>query len=219
MPRNKVILSNETSQLYSFFYIAISSDEPLGVVSYPGSNHNSTMRVTYDGLPSLLLDQLSVTYDGLPSELLDELSVTLALKNESGVLNGSEVTTNITIIGACWNYNYRIVLLFYPIHLDPLKILPTTPRGIIYVTVGESVTFNCTASGTDVLVTWYQNASEILNYNESLFTIENAVFEDSSVYQCIWYSEAQDLYEQATWGLVVSLPMMINGMIFCKINY
>ena len=140
----------------------------------------------------------------------------MALKNESGVLNGSEVTTNITIIGACWNYNYRIVLLFYPIHLDPLKILPTTPRGIIYVTVGESVTFNCTASGTDVLVTWYQNASEILNYNESLFTIENAVFEDSSVYQCIWYSEAQDLYEQATWGLVVSLPMMINGMIFCQ---
>ena len=104
------------------------------------------------------------------------------------------------------------------LHLDPLTILPTTPSGIIYVTVGESVAFNCTASGTDVLVTWYQNASEILNYNESLFTIDNAVLEDSSVYQCIWYSEAQDLYEKATWGLVVNLPVMINGRIF-KINY
>ena len=84
-PKNKVILSNETSLSYTFYYIAVSNnDTQLDVVSYP-SSHNST--------------GISVTYDGLPSEVLDDLSVTLALESNSGVINGSEVTANITIIG------------------------------------------------------------------------------------------------------------------------
>ena len=78
--------------------------------------------------------------------------------------------------------------------------------------VGESVTFNCTASGTDVHVTWYQNASKIANYNGSLFTIHNTTPADSSVYQCIWYSEAQNFYNKSTWALVVNLQIM-NGRI------
>ena len=83
-PQNKIILSNETSLSYSFYYIAVSSNDTLDVVSYP-SSHNSTA--------------ISVTYNGLPSEVLDKLSVTLALERDSGVINGSEVTANITIIG------------------------------------------------------------------------------------------------------------------------
>ena len=73
--------------------------ETLGAVGYPSSNHNTTISVTYDGLRSTLLDEVSVTYDGLPSEVLDDLSVTLALESDSEVLNESEVTANITIIG------------------------------------------------------------------------------------------------------------------------
>lgn len=76
--------------------------------------------------------------------------------------------------------------------------------------VGESVTFNCTAAGTDVRVSWYRNAREILNYNEKLFTIYSATTADTSVYQCIWYSEAQNVYNKSTWALVVNLPVM-NG--------
>ena len=84
-PQNKVILSNETSLSYTFYYIAVSNnDTQLDAVSYP-SSHNSTA--------------ISVTYNGLPSEVLDDLSVTLALESNSGVINGSQVTANITIIG------------------------------------------------------------------------------------------------------------------------
>ena len=84
-PKNKIILSNDTSLSYSFYYIAVSNNDTLHVVSYP-SSHNSTA--------------ISVTYNaGLPSEVLDKLSVTLALESDSGVINGSEVTANITIIG------------------------------------------------------------------------------------------------------------------------
>ena len=72
------------------------------------------------------------------------------------------------------------------------------------MSVGENVTFNCTAAGTDVRVTFYQNTNEIPNDNESLFTIYSATPADSSVYQCIWYSEAQNMYKSATWALVVN---------------
>ena len=78
------------------------------------------------------------------------------------------------------------------------------------MSVGESVTFNCTAAGTDVRVTWYQNAREILNYNEKLFTIYSATPADRSVYQCIWYSYAQNVYNKSTWALAVNLSPM-NG--------
>ena len=71
------------------------------------------------------------------------------------------------------------------------------------MSVGESVTFNCTAAGTDVRVMFYQNGREINNYNENLLLIRIATHADSSVYQCIWYSEAQNVYESATWVLVV----------------
>ena len=80
-------MSNETSLSYSFYYIAVSNNDTLYVVSYP-SNLNSTSSTA-----------ISVTYNGLPSEVLDKLSVTLALERDSGVVNGSEVTANITIIG------------------------------------------------------------------------------------------------------------------------
>ena len=81
---NKVILSNETSLSYSFYYIAVSNNDTLSVVSYPSSHSNTA---------------ISVTYNGLPNELINDLSVTLALQDESGVINGSKVTANITIIG------------------------------------------------------------------------------------------------------------------------
>ena len=83
-PMNKVVLSNETSLSYSFYYIAVSNNDTLSVVSYP-SSHNNT--------------EISVTYNGLPSEVINDLSVTLALERDSGVINGSEVTANITVIG------------------------------------------------------------------------------------------------------------------------
>ena len=54
-------------------------------------------------------------------------------------------------------------------------------------------------------MTWYQNASEIPSYNGSLFTIHNATPADSLVYQCIWYSVAQNVYNKSTWALVVNL--------------
>ena len=80
-------MSNETSLSYSFYYIAVSNNDSLNTVSYP-SNHNSASSTA-----------ISVTYNGLPSEVLDKLSVKLALESDSGVINGSEVTANITIIG------------------------------------------------------------------------------------------------------------------------
>ena len=71
------------------------------------------------------------------------------------------------------------------------------------MSVGENITFNCTAAGTDVRVTFYLNGQEINKYNENLLIIRIATPADSSVYQCIWYSEAQNVYESATWALVV----------------
>ena len=128
------------------------------------------------------------------------------------------------------NTCHACIIFFY---IDPLVILPTTPSGVINILVGENVTFNCTASGTDVRVTWYQNASEIPNYNGSLFTIHNTTPADSLMYQCIWYSVAQNVYNKSTWALVVNLqkqstetsvvaiviPLVITGvlllMVFC----
>ena len=81
---NKVILSNETSLSYSFYYIAVSNNDTLSVVSYPSSHSNTA---------------ISVTYNGLPSEVINNLSVTLVLEKDSGVINGSKATANITIIG------------------------------------------------------------------------------------------------------------------------
>lgn len=87
-PQNKVVLSNETSQSISFYYIAATDGDPsnLHVVGSPSGQQRTDTK-------------LSVTYDGLPAEVLNGSSVRIVLQNGSETIPGSEVIVNITIIG------------------------------------------------------------------------------------------------------------------------
>ena len=89
---------------------------------------------------------------------------------------------------------------------DPFVILSAVPTGVTRGLIGDKFSFNCTATGTGVQLTWYRNAIRITPYPGSTLIITNATPTDSGVYQCHWYSQQLSVYHIVTWALVISEP-------------
>ena len=101
---------------------------------------------------------------------------------------------------------YDVICYVSVYSTDPFKILSAVPTGVTRGFTGDKFSFNCTATGTGVHLTWYRNATRITPYPGSTLTITDATPTDSGVYQCHWYSQQLSVYHIVTWALVISEP-------------